>query len=101
MESVISVLLVAALAVYIMAILCKPTLVAQMYLVVPLFDGTAEMAIESAINCVPWAKVIALDIGNSQDVLIAQRLMRKYPYLEVANCDELHDMVDALQNKEG
>ncbi|HWQ51905.1 MAG TPA: hypothetical protein VN369_08910 [Terriglobales bacterium] len=93
MASVITIICVTALAAYLMAIFCAPEFSEQVYLVVPLMAETAERAIEDAVKCAPGANVIALDMGDADAAEIAQLLSRKYPWLKVATCEELSEVI--------
>ncbi|HWP80961.1 MAG TPA: hypothetical protein VN446_10020 [Candidatus Acidoferrum sp.] len=93
MASVITIICVTALAAYLMAIFCAPEFSEQVYLVVPLYASTAERAIEDAVKCAPGANVIALDMGDADAAEIAQLLSRKYPWLKVATCEELSEVI--------
>jgi electron transfer flavoprotein alpha/beta subunit len=93
MAPAITIICVTALAAYLMAIFCAPDYCEQVYLVVPLTASTAERAIEDAVRCAPGANVIALDMGDADAAEIAQLLSRRYPWLKVATCEELSEVI--------
>ncbi len=93
MASVITIICVTALAAYLMAIFCAPEYTEQVFLVVPLMADTAERAIEDAVRCAPGANIIGLDTGDADAAEIAQLLSRRYPWLKVATCEELSEVI--------
>ncbi len=91
MANLVAVISIASLSCYILAILCAPSASRQIYMVVPICKESAEMAIESAVRCVPYAEIIALDMGEGAGEIV-DIMRRRYARLRVAKCDELAEI---------